>query len=172
MKSEIAPRFEESKLEFFSTFGGNPLSCAAALATLQVIEDENLGRQASKVGAYFHRKLLELKVILKEKADAKETVGCIGDVRGSGFFQGIELVENCTTHVPATKLTSLVVLKLLQRRPVGILSTIDGKSDNVLVFKPPMCFTRENATEFVTALKEILETIPPEDLRETDVTPT
>jgi 4-aminobutyrate aminotransferase-like enzyme len=81
--NEISKSFE-SGVEFFSSFGGNPVSCAIGMSVLKVIEEEKLQENAKIVGDYYKKLLL----ILKDKFD------CIGDVRGSGLFLGIELIDD------------------------------------------------------------------------------
>lgn len=83
-RKKITRRFEEHGIEYFNTYGGNPVSCRAALAVLDVIENEQLQKNAYEVGKYF----LEQLQILKDKHEL------IGDVRGRGLFLGIEIVKN------------------------------------------------------------------------------
>ena len=139
---EIAESFNTG-MEFFSTTGGNPVSCAVGLAVLDVIEEEHLQENALKVGNYFMDQLKQLQ--------SKHPL--IGDVRGCGFFIGVELVLNPTTLEPATKETAYVIERMKDQ---GILISSDGPFDNVLKIKPPLIFTQENVDYFIRTLETIL----------------
>jgi 4-aminobutyrate aminotransferase-like enzyme len=131
-------------LEYFNTFGGNPVCCAAGLAVLDVIRDEDLQRKAADVGAYFRQRLKELSFRRP----------LIGDIRGSGLFLGIDFVRDPATREPATAETSEVCSRMKDEH--RILTSVDGPSDNVLVVKPPMCFSRADVDITVQALDTIL----------------
>ena len=139
---EIAASFSNG-MEFFSTFGGNPVACAAGLAVLDVLCDENLQENARNVGSTWLSDLRSLQ--------AKHAL--IGDVRGSGLFLGIDLVTDRETRAPATRQASYVVNRL---REESILAGTDGPHHNVLKLRPPLCFTGEDAARFVAALDKIL----------------
>ena len=130
-------------LEYFNTFGGNPIACAAGIAVLDVIEDMNLQQHALRVGTFIKHALQMLA--------AKAVGKAIGNVRGEGLFIGIEFVRNRESRIPATKLTSLICSRLKERHK--ILTSIDGPDHNVLVLKPPMCFTVANAKYFMEKLE-------------------
>ncbi|MFC2088302.1 aminotransferase class III-fold pyridoxal phosphate-dependent enzyme [Calditrichota bacterium] len=140
---EIADAFDNG-MEYFNTFGGNPVSCAVGLAVLDVIEDEKLQENALKVGENFKQGLGQLKT----KHDI------IGDVRGLGLFLGIELVTNRDTLAPAAKQATYIVERM---KELGIQLSIDGPLHNVLKIKPPMVFTEENADLVVSSLEKILK---------------
>jgi len=114
---EIAAAFANG-MEFFSTFGGNPVACAAGLAVLDVLRDEKLQENALRVGLQWISDLRALQ--------AKHPL--IGDVRGSGLFLGIDLVTDRETRAPATRQASYVVNRL---REGGILAGTDGPHHNV-----------------------------------------
>jgi len=139
---EIAKSFSEG-VEFFSSFGGNPVSCAIGLSVLEVIEEEKLQQNAKLVGDYYMSLLKELQ--------KKHT--CIGDVRGAGLFIGIEIVRS-NTRKPNTKLAKHIKNELRQQ---NILISTDGPFDNVLKTKPPLCFTKENAKRVVDTIDEVLK---------------
>jgi 4-aminobutyrate aminotransferase-like enzyme/Ser/Thr protein kinase RdoA (MazF antagonist) len=139
---EIARSFDNG-MEYFNTFGGNPVSCAVGLAVLDVIENEKLQENALKVGNYLLSGLNELK----------SKYSLIGDVRGLGLFIGIELVSDRATLEPAAKQASYIVEALKER---GILISIDGPLYNVLKIKPPLVFTKENADQVVDSLDMVL----------------
>lgn len=130
-------------MEFFSTFGGNPVSCAIGLAVLDVIRDDGLQAHAYDVGAYFLAGLRELM--------SRHPV--IGDVRGMGLFIGVELVRDRVTLEPATRDADDLINRL-QRR--GILLSIDGPHHNVLKIKPPMVISRDDVDMALRALDEEL----------------
>jgi 4-aminobutyrate aminotransferase-like enzyme len=139
---EIAKSFDNG-MEFFSTFGGNTVSCAVGLAVLDVVAEEQLQAHAERVGAH----LLERLRPLVQRAPL------VGDVRGSGLFIGVELVRDRQTLEPATEEASEVVNRL---REEGILIGTDGPHHNVLKIRPPMPFTRENGAHLAATLDEVL----------------
>ncbi len=138
---EIAESFSKG-VEFFSSFGGNPVSCATGLAVLEVLENEKLQENANIVGEYY-------KALFKA---LQKKHNCIDDIRGSGLFLGIEIV-NETTKQPDQKLAQHIKNELRNRH---ILVSTDGPHDSVLKTKPPLCFTKQNAKEVVDVIDEIL----------------
>ena len=130
-------------MEFFSTFGGNPVSCAAGLAVLDVLAEEGLQAQALAVGAHLLEGLQGLV--------ARHPVA--GDARGLGLFVGLELVRDRATLEPAREEASYVANRLRDR---GILVSTDGPFANVLKFKPPLCFDSADADQLVAALDAVL----------------
>ena len=139
---EIADAFANG-MEYFNTFGGNPVSCSVGSAVLDVIEREKLQEKARHTGSYFIERLTELK----------EEFPLIGDVRGLGLFIGIELVRNRETLEPADSEASAIVEEMKNR---GILLSTDGPYHNVIKIKPPMQFNRQNADFVVDNLSEVL----------------
>ena len=139
---EIAESFANG-MEFFSTFGGNPVSCAVGLAVLDVIRDEGLQAHALEVGARFRDGLTELM--------SRHAI--VGDVRGAGLFIGVELVGDRQTREPATREADELVNRLRHR---GLLLSTDGPYHNVLKIKPPMVITAEDADMVVRVLDEEL----------------
>jgi 4-aminobutyrate aminotransferase-like enzyme len=138
----IADAFDNG-MEYFNTFGGNPVSCAIGLAVLDVIEDEGLRENARVVGERFRAGLSELA--------ASHSI--IGDVRGLGLFIGAELVRDRETLEPATAEASAVVNAMRER---GILLSTDGPFDNVIKIKPPLVITAEDADRVVGELDAVL----------------
>lgn len=130
-------------VEFFSSFGGNPVSCAIALSVLEIIEEEELQAQAKEVGDYYKSLFIKLKA----------KYNCIGDVRGSGLFLGVEIIDP-QLGTTDQALAHHIKNELRQRH---ILISTDGPDDSVLKTKPPLCFTKENAKEVVTTSELILE---------------
>ncbi len=140
---EIAASFNNG-MEFFSTFGGNPVSCAVGLAVLDVLQDEKLQENALKVGSEWIRDLQVLQ----------SRYPIIGDVRGSGLFLGIDLVDSRETRTPAPHQASYVVNRL---RDQGILAGTDGPHHNVIKLRPPLIFSAADAARFTLTLASILE---------------
>lgn len=130
-------------MEYFNTFGGNPVSSAIGLEVLKVIKDENLQAKAANTGSY----------LTKELKGLKKQHPIIGDVRGMGLFLGIELVldENKT---PGTKQASYLANRM---RELGILMSTDGPYENVLKIKPPMVFDRSDADFLLSTLDRVLK---------------
>lgn len=141
----IAEAFDNG-MEFFATFGGNTVSCAAGLAVLEVLEQEALPQNAAGVGRWIRQQF--------ERLAARFDL--IGDVRGCGFFQGLELVEDRSTRQPAARQASYLVNRM---RAAGILWGVDGSFHNVLKFRPPMCFGQDDAERFVECFERELEWI-------------
>jgi 4-aminobutyrate aminotransferase-like enzyme len=131
-------------MEFFSTFGGNPVSCAAGLAVLEVVEEERLQERALGVG----RHLLEGLRRLQDRHPV------IGDVRGSGLFLGVELVRDRVSLEPAVDEADYVVNRLRER---SVLTGTDGPHHNVLKIRPPLVFSEVDADLFLETLGEVLE---------------
>ena len=141
-KPEIARSFENG-MEYFNTFGGNPVSCAVGLAVLDVIEQQELQKNALEVGEYLKAALSSLM----------ETHRVIGDVRGRGLFLGVELVSDRSTREPAGDLAADVVERM---KKTGVLTSRDGPFRNVLKIKPPLVFSRADADYFVSSLDRVL----------------
>jgi alanine-glyoxylate transaminase / (R)-3-amino-2-methylpropionate-pyruvate transaminase len=127
----------------FATFGGNPVSMAAALATLSVIEEDDLKTNAKIVGGYLRGKLEELK----------EKHPLIGDVRGMGLMQGLELVADRKTKQPAPQAV-LDVMEETRRR--GVLIGKGGLDANVIRLAPPLTATEAHVDELIAALDHAL----------------
>ena len=137
---EIARSFDTG-MEFFSTFGGNTVSCAIGLAVLAVVQEENLQQHALEVGTY----LIEcLRALQNQQA-------LIRDVRGSGFFIGVELTKDNT---PATTEAENIVNRMRER---GILLGTEGPHHNVLKIRPPMPFSMQDADLLLGELAGAIE---------------
>ncbi|MBI4564323.1 MAG: aminotransferase class III-fold pyridoxal phosphate-dependent enzyme [Planctomycetes bacterium] len=138
----LAQAFDNG-MEYFNTYGGNPVSMAAGLAVLDVLEEEGLQAHAQQVGARLLRGLRELSRKHPE----------IGDVRGRGLFIGLEFVRDPGTREPAGARASSVVNALKER---GILTSTDGPRHNVIKLKPPMPFDAANADYLIETLDAVL----------------
>jgi 4-aminobutyrate aminotransferase-like enzyme len=150
---EIAASFNNG-MEYFNTFGGNPVSCAIGQAVLDVIAEEKLQDQALRAGS-------RLLAGLGELIGRHELVG---DVRGLGLMVGVELVRDRETLAPAEAQASYIANRMRER---GILLSTDGPFHNVLKIKPPLVFNEENADTLVAALDVILA----EDLAQVTTAP-
>jgi 4-aminobutyrate aminotransferase-like enzyme/Ser/Thr protein kinase RdoA (MazF antagonist) len=140
--SEIAASFDNG-MEFFSTFGGNTVSCAIGLEVLNVVQDEKLQAHALRVGDDL---LARLRALMGR-------FEIIGDVRGSGLFLGVELVRNRETLEPAKEEADLIVNRM---REFGILLGTDGPHHNVIKIRPPMPFSNADAEVLVATMDKIL----------------
>uniref|UniRef100_A0ABI7ZHG5 5-phosphohydroxy-L-lysine phospho-lyase n=1 Tax=Felis catus TaxID=9685 RepID=A0ABI7ZHG5_FELCA len=139
----VARAFEATGVEYFNTFGGSPVSCAVGLAVLDVLEKEQLQAHAASVGSFLMELLRQQK--------AKHPI--IGDVRGTGLFIGVDLIKDEATRTPATDEANYVVSRMKENY---ILLSTDGPGRNVLKFKPPMCFSVDNARHVVAKMDAIL----------------
>ena len=140
---EIAAAFDNG-MEFFSTFGGNPVACGAGLAVLDVLRDENLQSNAKMVG----------EGLLNDLKELQRKFPILGDVRGAGLFLGLELVNDQATLAPASLQTSYIVNRL---REVGILTGTDGPLHNVIKLRPPLVFSAKDAAILVGSMEEVLQ---------------
>ena len=131
---------------FFSTFGGNNVSCAAGIAVLDVIRDENLIASAASTGAYLKGGLRALM--------SKHEI--IGDVRGTGLALGVELVLNRQTREPASKETKRAISVI---RDEGVLVGSDGPHSNILKVRPPIVFTPKHADIAIAAIDRALTVV-------------
>ncbi len=141
-RREITAAFRNA-YGYFNTFGGNPVSCAAAMAVLQVLEEESLVQNALEVGTYALERLKQLKHPL------------IGEVRGAGLFFGVEFVGEGPKPVP--DFTNHVVEAMKDR---GILLNRLGKTQSCLKIRPPMPFSHKNVDMLVDALDDVLADTP------------
>jgi 4-aminobutyrate aminotransferase-like enzyme len=137
---EIAESFDNG-MEFFSTFGGNTVSCAIGLAVLQVVQEEKLQQHALTVGDHLLAGLRELQ----------RSHEMIADVRGSGLFIGVELVKD---GKPATREADDIVNHL---RDEGILLGTDGPNHNVIKIRPPMPFSHADADLLLAVLVRAIQ---------------
>lgn len=144
-RPEIAAAFANG-MEYFSTFGGNPVSAAIGLAVLDVIRDERLMHNAAVVGEQMMLGLSELA----------EKYSLIGDVRGHGLFIGVELVRNRDTQEPADTELSILVERMKQD---GVLLSTEGPHHNVLKIKPPIVFSPNDCETFLHHLDIALSDI-------------
>ena len=143
---EIAASFGNG-MEFFSTFGGNPVACAAGLAVLEVLEEEHLQENALRVGRHL---VAQLRALHK-------TYALIGDVRGRGLFLGVDFVLDRATREPAPAQASYVVNRLRDR---GVLAGTDGPHHNVIKLRPPLIFSEADAAYFCSTLDRLLREDP------------
>ena len=140
---DIADRFN-SGMEYFNSFGGNPVSCAIGHAVIDIIEEEALQQNALQVGD----KLFSMLHELKDKYDL------IGDVRGKGLFLGIEIIDGKASSPTPDEKAAKEIVNLMKEN--GILLSTDGPDHNVIKIKPPMVFNDDNAVFLVETLDKIL----------------
>lgn len=136
--NQIAESFANG-MEFFTSFGGNPVSCAVALEAFKIIEEEKLQANAKSVGTFLKNGLLKLK----------NQFDFIGDVRGEGLFMGIEFVDK--QKKPNEEIANFIKENLKENL---ILVGTDGPFNNVIKIKPPMCFSIANATFLIDRIKQ------------------
>jgi len=130
---------------YFNTFGGNSVSCAAALAVLEVIRGENLLENACRSGDYLRRGLRSLA----------ERFAVIRDIRGAGLFIGVELGAHPASGLSASAETLRIVNALCHR---GVLVGITGRNANVLKIRPPLTFELQHADLLLRELEQALQT--------------
>ncbi len=140
---EIADSFLNG-MEYFNTFGGNPVSAAIGQAVLDVVQDQDLQANAQRMGTYLMDSVRELG----------KTFETIGDVRGSGLFIGVEFVKDRKSQEPATKFTSDLIEFARER---GVFLSCDGPANNVLKIKPPMVINHSDVNLFLSVLSDGLK---------------
>lgn len=140
---EIADAFNNG-MEYFNTFGGNPVSMVTGLSVLNVIQQEELQKNAKTVG----------DILLEGLKNLMQKHSIIGDVRGHGLFVGAELVKDRKTKEPALPEIDTIVEKMKER---GFLLSTDGPLHNVLKIKPPLVFSKENANAMIENLDAVLD---------------
>jgi 4-aminobutyrate aminotransferase-like enzyme/Ser/Thr protein kinase RdoA (MazF antagonist) len=141
-RPEIAAAFANG-MEYFNTFGGNPVSAAAGLAVLDVIRDERLMHNAEAMGAYLRDGFKRLA----------ERHALIGDIRGLGLFIGVELVRDRATLEPAERELHAIVEAM---KADGILLSTEGPHHNVLKIKPPLVISKGDCDFFLKTLDEVM----------------
>lgn len=142
----IADAFDNG-MEYFSTFGGNTVSCAIGIAVLDVVRDEGLQEHARDMG---EKMLAKLRPFI-------DRYPIVGDVRGSGLFLGVELVRNRETLEPAGVEASFVANRMRER---GVLLGTDGPFHNVVKIRPPMPFTASDGDLLIEALEQSIAELP------------
>jgi 4-aminobutyrate aminotransferase-like enzyme len=138
----IARAFQTG-MEYFNTFGGNPVSCAAGLAVLDVLEEERLQENARCQG----------ELLLAELRSLQARHPILGDVRGRGLFLGFELVRDRETLEPAAQEARALVNRMKEE---GVLLSTDGPLANVIKIKPALVFSRSDADRFLSRLDAVL----------------
>ncbi|XP_064404566.1 ethanolamine-phosphate phospho-lyase-like [Halichondria panicea] len=141
---DIADKFAASGVEYFNTFGGNPVSMATAEAVLSVVEEDRLQGHAKEMGDYLKARLEALK----------EKHTCVGDVRGSGLLLGVDFVKDPKSKEPAPDVAHFVQEYLLIDHQ--IIAHADSRYNNVINIKPPMVVSREDCQSIAEALNHVL----------------
>jgi len=142
-RRELAEAFGNG-MEYFNTFGGNPVSCAAALAVMDVMEKEKLQENAREVGQYMLARLKELR---------KKYPKLVGDIRGIGLFAGIDLVTDTEKRTPATEMAKRILMSMRRKR---VCLSTEGPYNNIIKIKPPICFSKADVDEMVEKLDETI----------------
>ncbi|MGP2448561.1 aspartate aminotransferase family protein [Pantoea stewartii subsp. indologenes] len=141
-KAPVMAAFSDA-LPYFNTFGGNPVSMAAAHAVMDVIEQEELQTHSLKTGA----------ALLAALQSLQATYPCIGEVRGAGLFIGFELVKDRESKAPDKRLALDLVEAL---REAFVLTSVAGPYGNVLKIRPPLCFQTHDIDWVVSAMDRCL----------------
>ena len=139
----IAAAFDNG-MEYFNTFGGNPVACAIGLEVLHIIADEKLQENAAATGKYWMESLQALQAQFP----------IIGQMRGSGLFLGIELIRDTNSLEPADWEATYIVERMKNN---GILLSTEGPHHNVLKLKPPIIFQRQHVDLFVDVFEQVLQ---------------
>ena len=141
--TKIANSFNNG-MEYFNSFGGNPVSCAVGDAVLDVIEKENLQKNAKVVGDYFIKQLRKIQI---------KFPNYISKISGKGLFIGIDLIVNGNLSLPNQKLATKLINTLRLR---GILLSTDGPYNNVIKIKPPLVFNKHNVDFVCSEIEKFL----------------
>ncbi|MEN8375132.1 MAG: aminotransferase class III-fold pyridoxal phosphate-dependent enzyme [Gemmatimonadota bacterium] len=150
---EIADSFDNG-MEFFSTFGGNPVSCAIGTAVLDVIRDERLQERAVELGSRFVDGLRGLS----------DRFACIGDVRGAGLFMGLEIIKagsDVGADAPPAPDATVADAIVQRMRELGVLLSADGPDHNVIKIKPPMVLDADDVDTALRLLETTLDEVAP-----------
>lgn len=138
---EVADAFANG-MEYFNTFGGNPVSCAIGLEVLRVIRQEELQKNALDTGNYLKAGLMKMQ----------DEFPVIGEIRGQGLFLGVELADRSMN--PLTRKAAYLIGRM---KELGVLMSTDGKDDNVIKIKPPMVFSMEEADRLLSELNTVMQ---------------
>lgn len=142
-RPEIAEAFANG-MEYFNTFGGNPVSCTIGREVLKIVQEENLQAHAKNVG----------DILLKGLRDLQGLHPIIGDIRGHGLFLGFEMVKNQESKEPAAEACAYLANRMRER---GILMSVDGPLHNVIKIKPPLAFGEKHATILLENLARVFQ---------------
>ncbi len=142
---KLAHQFNNG-MEYFNSFGGNPVSSAIGHTVLKIIEDEELQNNALNVGFYLKKELLNLK----------KTFEIIGDIRGEGLFLGVEIIAKINVIKPDAKAAKKIVN---QMKEFGVLLSTDGPDNNVIKIKPPLIFNKKDADFLLDKLDKTISSI-------------
>jgi len=145
-RGEVLAAFGD-RIPYFNTFGGNPVSIAAAQAVLDVIRDEDLQLHSDRVGSLM---LAEIRALAAEHP-------LIGDVRGAGLYIGVDIVADPATRVPDSTAALDIVEGLRERR---VLTSVCGSGGNVLKLRPPLVFSDADLDRFLSAFADVLRSQP------------
>ena len=142
---KIADAYKE-KYTYFNTYAGNPVACQVATAVLDIVLEEKLQHNAAEVGGFLKSELEKLR----------DDFDCIGAIYGNAMYLGVDLVTSKKSRKPDSQ-KALWVCEAMKSKGIIIYPT--GDYYNILKIKPPMCFTKQNASVLVSTLKKILSTM-------------
>ena len=142
---EIADHFNNG-MEYFNSFGGNPVSVTIGREVLKIIKDEDLQKNAKNVGSYLKKMLIELQ----------KDYSLIGDIRGEGLFLGLEIVNSNGFLEPMGKVAKYIVNEMKKRK---VLLSTDGPDKNIIKIKPPIIFNKQNADFLLENLRLVIAKI-------------
>ena len=142
---EIADHFNNG-MEYFNSFGGNPVSSTIGHEVLKIIKDEDLQKNAKNVGSYLKKMLIDLQ----------KNYSLIGDIRGEGLFLGLEIVNSNGFLEPMGKVAKYIVNEMKKRR---VLLSTDGPDENIIKIKPPIIFNKQNADFLLENLRLVIAKI-------------
>ena len=142
-RAEIAGAFQPG--DHLSTFGGNPVSCAASLATIDFMEREHLPEKAEALGRWLIGRL----------SDLREEFACVGEVRGQGLMIGVELVADAG-HDDRTPVPELAAAVRASCRENGVLIGVGGVFGNVLRFQPPLVIGGDELAQVVDVVRDAI----------------
>lgn len=140
---EVADSFYSFGIEYFNTFGGNPLALTAAEAVIDIVNQEKLQENAKSVGDYLKQQLETLKEFKQ-----------VGDIRGEGLFLGIDIVQQKNGKKPSKILAKSIQMDAKKN---GVLISVDGIYGNIIKIKPPIVFSKENADTMICAIRNALK---------------
>ena len=142
---KLANQFNNG-MEYFNSFGGNPVSSGIRQTVLKIIKAEKLQKNALNIGSYLKKELLNLK----------KTFEIIGDIRGEGLFLGIEIIAEINTIKPNPKAAKQIVNEM---KELDVLISTDGPDNNMIKIKPPIIFNKKDADFLLNKLDKTISSV-------------
>ena len=141
-RDEIADAFQPG--DHLSTFGGNPVSCAASLANIKFMQENQIAQEAAQKGEKLQSAIQEIQ----------PRQFAVGEIRGKGLMVGIEIVKDVKSKIPASAEAAKIRAALREK---GVLIGVGGAFANVLRIQPPLTISEDELSLVVDRLKEVLE---------------